>query len=164
VIIATMGVVAVGLALLLVARGCSSEPSASDGVSGSGAVTVGPGVVTLSGTAAGVLGPGTSSPINIGFDNPNGAPVTIDHLIISIRTVVAPNATADLPCTAADYYLQQSPETVKVLIAAGGKASLSSLGVSTASWPRVGMLNSPANQDGCKGALINLRFTATGQQ
>jgi hypothetical protein len=50
----------------------------------------------------------------------------------------------------------------RVLRLPAGTSDLAKLGVPAASWPRLTMLNRSVNQDGCKGAVVRLRFKARG--
>ncbi|UUL77431.1 hypothetical protein NG819_08200 [Pseudarthrobacter sp. Fe7] len=62
----------------------------------------------------------------------------------------------NLPCSAADFAVTQYSGPYPLAVPAGS-SSLSGLGVAQQAWPRVGMLDSSANQDGCKGATIQAR-------
>ncbi len=164
----------VGLAIFLGTRRCDCAPfgNPTDSVvvaapgsgAGSGTATVGGLVVTLGGRASGSLSPGTSSPIDMTFDNPNSSIVALDHIVVSIRSISSPQATAGLPCSAADYFVVQTVAPLRVVLPANSSSSLSSQGLPRSSWPRIGMINSRVDQAGCKLATVILLFSAGATQ
>jgi hypothetical protein len=61
-----------------------------------------------------------------------------------------------------DFTVDQTSSGLEITVAARATSALSNLGVSSAKQPHVGMLNRPANQDGCRGASLTLADTASG--
>ena len=118
--------------------------------------------IRLNATASTALRPGVRTPLNMSFTNQGHAAVTVDHVFVSISSVTAPRSTPTLGCTAADFYVEQIPSTFAVALGSLGTASLSALGTPTSGWPVIGMVESVANQDGCKGASVNLAYSAWG--
>lgn len=120
-------------------------------------------VFGLSGNVSGLLAPGTSRTLDVGFSNPDKS-IDVVNLTVAITGVVrtAKAMAANLPCTAEDYVVAQytgpSPVTVP-----SGSSSLSQLGVPPAQWPRIAMLDTPRLQDGCKGAVLQLAYSASAQ-
>ena len=81
---------------------------------------------------------------------------------VKITGVVAPNATAAHPCTAADYAVRQMPRRTLLRVPAKRTTGLAAMHIPMDAWPWLTMLNRPVNQDGCKGAHVSLRFKARG--
>ena len=77
---------------------------------------------------------------------------------IKVRSVIAPHATAALPCTRLDFEIKQMRK--RHLRVPVGHSDLTRLRVPLAKWPTLAMRNRPVNQDGCKGAQLVLRFRA----
>ncbi|WP_104089585.1 MULTISPECIES: hypothetical protein [unclassified Cryobacterium] len=113
-------------------------------------------------TVIGPLSPGILVPIDLEFDNPHHFNLDVIDLRVLIDGVDAPNADADHPCTAGDFEVSQTTLAAALTIPAHLTRALSELDLPRASWPRVGMRSSETNQDGCKGALITLNYSATG--
>lgn len=118
--------------------------------------------VSIGATASIALKPGLSAPLNMSFSNQGKAAVTVDNVVVSIGSILAPASTPTRGCTASDFYIVQSPSSFSVALSSFGKASLSALGTPTSKWPVIGMVESLANQDGCKGASVNLAYSAWG--
>ncbi|GAA2138226.1 hypothetical protein GCM10009825_24520 [Arthrobacter humicola] len=120
-------------------------------------------VFGLSGDVAGLLAPGTSRPLDLGFNNPDKS-IDVGNLTVSIAGVVrtAKAIAASLPCTAQDYAVVQFSGRYPLAVPAGS-SSLSQLGVPSAQWPRIAMLDAPRLQDGCKGAVLQLAYSGSGQ-
>ncbi|MDJ0376195.1 hypothetical protein [Cryobacterium sp. PH31-L1] len=113
-------------------------------------------------TIIGPLSPGVSVPIDLKFDNPHQFNLDVTDLRVLIDNVDAPNADADHPCTVVDFEVSQISLAVALTIPAHLTRALSELDLPRASWPQVGMRRSKNNQDGCKGALITLDYSAAG--
>jgi hypothetical protein len=113
---------------------------------------------SLSGNLAG-LAPGASLPLDLQISNPNTKPLSITNISVAITAV---NRTAEamnrnLPCGLADYTVTQYSGPYP-FTAPAGSSSLSGLGV-----PRIGMTDTRTNQDGCKGATLQLTYSGSGQ-
>ncbi|WP_285248485.1 hypothetical protein [Pseudarthrobacter sp. efr-133-R2A-89] len=119
---------------------------------------------TLSGNVPGTLSPGTSAALDLQINNPNNKSVSLSNLSVAIAGVTrSADATAkNLACTAADFALTQYSGPYP-LVAPTGSSSLSGLRLAQSAWPRVGMLDSSRNQDGCKGATLQLTYSGSGQ-
>lgn len=120
-------------------------------------------VFGLSGDVSGLLAPGTSRSMDLGFTNPDKG-IDVGNLTVSITGVVrtAKAIAANLPCTAQDYAVVQYSGTYPLTVPSGS-SSLSQLGVPSAQWPRIAMLDTPRLQDGCKGAVLQLAYSGSGQ-
>lgn len=132
---------------------------------GDGHGTAGPRVTvpfTINASALEALAPGIETPLDLEFDNPYAASMSIDTIVVTLSSVTAPRTDTDRPCGTDDFQVIQGLDQVSVTIPAGRSRRLSDLAVARDDWPRVGMVNRSTNQDGCKGATLNLDFVATG--
>ena len=120
--------------------------------------------VTIQGDARSPITVGALVPLNLALVNPNEFALTIDKLSVTVLEVEAPRADADHPCSAVDFEVRQLKGRVVLTLAADSDANLSEMEVPLGSWPAVGMLNRPVNQDGCKGAFLTLGYEARGMQ
>ncbi|UKA49796.1 hypothetical protein LFT48_20595 [Arthrobacter sp. FW305-123] len=118
----------------------------------------------VTGTVLGPLAPGISQPVDLKITNGNVKAIDVTNLSVAISQVVRTPAAiaANLPCTTADYKLTQYSGTYPLTVEPGSR-SLSGMGVSQASWPRITMLDTAQLQDGCKGATLRLTYSGTGQ-
>ena len=117
---------------------------------------------TIAGTTVDPISPGVMAPLNLEVTNPYDIPLLVSDLSVKVRKVSAPNADRDTPCVIGDYVVGQVSSQLVVTVAARATSSLNDLGVARSTWPRVGMVDRPVNQDGCKGASLTLDYAATG--
>jgi hypothetical protein len=119
---------------------------------------------TISGNLGTPLAPGAAVGLNLSFANPNTQSLALNSLSVSITGITRTPAaiTAGLPCMASDYrvtnYSGPYPLTVPV-----GPSSLQSLHIDSALWPKIAMLDTTLNQDGCKGATLQFAYSGAGQ-
>ncbi|MFF2318804.1 hypothetical protein ACFVTE_21370 [Arthrobacter sp. NPDC058097] len=127
-------------------------------------VAAGKRAFTISGSPVMPLAPGSSSPIDLQLNNPNNGTLAVTNLTVSIAGIARTTQaiTKNLPCTTADYELTQFSGSYP-FTAVSGTSSLSGNGILQAKWPRIKMLNTSINQDGCKGATILFAYSGTGQ-
>ncbi|MBT2532262.1 hypothetical protein J7E83_09010 [Arthrobacter sp. ISL-48] len=119
----------------------------------------------LSGNPSGLLAPGTSQVLDLRISNPNAKALSVTNLSVSIKGVT-PTAYAisnNLPCTVADYVVTQYSGPYPLSAPPGSNNSLSELGVAASGLPRIEMLDARTNQDGCKGATLQLVYSGSGQ-
>jgi hypothetical protein len=118
----------------------------------------------LSGNLPGTLSPGTSAGLDLQIGNATGKPLSVSNLSVAIAGVTrSPEAVArNLACTAADFAVTQysGPYPLAVPVTGG---LLSELKVPASAWPRVAMVDALNNQDGCKGATLQLTYSGSGQ-
>lgn len=117
---------------------------------------------TIDGDAAHAISPGIRAPLDLEFTNPQHLAMSVTALRVTVREVSAPNADVAHPCTVGDFSVDQASSRLVFSLASRSSSKLSSLGISPAKRPQVGMLNRSVNQDGCKGASLRLRYTAAG--
>ncbi|MFF2344717.1 hypothetical protein [Pseudarthrobacter sp. NPDC058119] len=118
----------------------------------------------ISGTLPGSLSPGTSAGLNLQISNPINKPLSLTNLSVAVAGVTrsAAAVASNLPCTPADFTVTQYSGPYPLAVPATG-GSLQGLNVAQTTWPRVGMLDTSANQDGCKGATLQLSYSGSGQ-
>ncbi|MEU4195001.1 hypothetical protein AB0E69_24085 [Kribbella sp. NPDC026611] len=119
----------------------------------------------ISGNLSGLLAPGVSRALELTLTNPNKKPISITNLTVTVRSVTrTPYAVAhNLPCAPADYQATQYTGTYPLTVPGETSASLNSLHVPQPVWPKVAMLDTASNQDGCKGATLTLAYAGSGQ-
>ena len=118
----------------------------------------------ISGNVPGTLSPGTSAGLNLQISNPINKPLSLTNLSVAVAglTRSAAAVAANLPCTPADFTVTQYSGPYPLTVPAAG-GSLQGLNVVQTAWPRVGMLDTSTNQDGCKGATLQLSYSGSGQ-
>ncbi|MBT8161145.1 MULTISPECIES: hypothetical protein [Arthrobacter] len=119
---------------------------------------------SISGSPAGVLAPGYGAPIDLQLANPGNSNLSITGLTVSIAgiTRTAQAVANNRPCNPTDYAIVQFSGSYP-FTAPLGNSSLSALRIPSSQWPQIQMLNSSANQDGCKGATLQLSYSGTAQ-
>lgn len=123
-----------------------------------------PDAFTISGNLPGVLTPGSEAPLDLSLTNLESADLSITDLAVRVAGVSAPRSDALHPCTPEDFSIVQFSGSPGFTLPASRTATLAELGFSPAEWPRVTMLDSVANQDGCKSASLRLGFTGTATE
>jgi hypothetical protein len=118
----------------------------------------------IAGNVEGPLQPGEAQPIDLQITNPNASPLVVNSLTASIGAISAPQATASLPCTLSDFSVQAFSGSLPLTVPASSTRTLAELGVPTAQWPQIAIIDLPTNQDGCRTASVTLAYagTATG--
>jgi hypothetical protein len=111
------------------------------------------------------LAPGISRPLDLGITNPNKKALAVTNLSVSIKSVTrtADAIARNLPCGTADYTVTQYSGPYPLTVQPGPTTLLSGLGIPSTKWPQVKMLDTPTNQDGCKGATLQLVYSGSGQ-
>jgi len=151
------------LRLLLIAALCASVV-AGVLVPGALASSAAEGLgITIGGNAPGLLYPDqAATPIDLSFGDSNDDSVTVSQLTVSVVSVTAPNATAQLPCTLANFAVTQFSGTEPFAVPSGS-STLQSLGFAQSTWPTLQIMETDQNQDGCEGATVHLVYGASGQ-
>jgi hypothetical protein len=119
----------------------------------------------ISGNLSGLLAPGTSLPLDLTLANANKKALSVTNLTVTVRSVTRTSAAIahNLPCAPADYAVTQYGGPYPLTVPASGSAALSSLGVASSARPKVAMLDTTTNQDGCKSATLTLAYSGSGQ-
>lgn len=107
--------------------------------------------------------PGSRIPVNLALSNRYVQPIAVTELRIHVDAVHAPQATASRPCTVGDFVVGPADAQLEVRIPASATRTLAELGLPPEDWPMVGMLDTPVNQDGCKGASLTLSYSGSGR-
>lgn len=118
----------------------------------------------LSGNVPGTLSPGTSAGLDLQINNPNSKALSLTNMSVAVAGVTrsADAVARNLTCSAADFTVTQYSGPYPLTVPAGA-SSLSGLRLAPSVWPRVGMLDTSTNQDGCKGATLQLTYSGSGQ-
>ena len=118
----------------------------------------------ISGNLGSALTPGATVPLNLSFTNPNTKSLALNSVSVSISSIARTPAAvaAGLPCTASDYSVTNYAGAYPLSVPAGA-SSLQSQGVPPALWPRIAMLDTAQNQDGCKGATLQFTYSGAGE-
>jgi hypothetical protein len=111
----------------------------------------------ISGKAKG-LQPGMPRPLDLTLTNGSPLKVSLTGLRVNATSVSAPRSTRQLPCTLADFAMQQFTGAYPLVLPASSTRTLSSLGVPTAKQPQVMLIDRRRNQDGCQGAKVTLTY------
>lgn len=120
------------------------------------------GAIGISGDAPGPLAPGLAQPLDVSLHNPYSFDVVVQSVAVEVAGVEAPNATAAHGCSPADFATAPLRAPGGVTLRTGTTATLDALGVPASQWPRVEMLDLPADQDGCQHALLQLGYSGSG--
>jgi hypothetical protein len=97
------------------------------------------------------------TPIDLVIRNRYRHALRLTSVAVSIKAVRAPRSTPELPCTTADFGVGGYRGSFK---APPGSSTLLHDGVPIARWPTLRMVDRPYNQDGCKGATVELSYHA----
>lgn len=119
---------------------------------------------SISGNLDPHLAPGATAPLNLTITNPTNKNLALASLSVAIAAINRTPAAvaAGLPCTAADYVVTNYSGPYP-LIAKVGSWTLEKLLIDEAQWPKIAMLDTTLNQDGCKGATLQFAYSGAGQ-
>jgi hypothetical protein len=135
-------------------------PGAPDG--SGGLHLAGPASVRIVGHASRPMRPGDRVPLNLTLSNNNDFAVIAAHLAVAVQTLSAPRATHSRACSVRDFIVGQASSDVTVTLAAHQSTTLRAEHIVPKAWPQLGMLDASTNQDGCKGASLQLHYSASG--
>jgi hypothetical protein len=145
---------AIGAVVLIAAAGAYAYWTGGGSGSGSAATgTTAAITVTQTTTPTGLYPGGPSAALAGKFNNTNAGPVYVNEVSATISSVTGPNIDADSPCDADDYELNGFPVQVDAQVPSGTAQGNWSGG-------SIELLNAATNQDGCKGATVNLAYTS----
>jgi LPXTG-motif cell wall-anchored protein len=111
----------------------------------------------IAGAPTGTLYPGATGVIDLLLTNPNDVSLRLQDLTVTLSSII-PAVGAVGPCTAADFVIDQLPSNAGLILPPHSNQTLTALGVTNADLPRLTMLDSAQNQDGCKSAVVNLHY------
>ncbi len=145
------------LACLLVSAASAYAYWTSGGTgSGSAATGTTTGItVNQTSTPTGLYPGGPAQPLSGNFTNTNSGPIQVASVNATIASVTKATGAPAGPCTATDFTLSGFPTTTIT------PAEIpSGTGVGSWSGGSIAMVNSASNQDGCKGATVNISYTS----
>jgi len=102
------------------------------------------------------LYPGASVPLDLTLTNPHAFAIQITQL-----TVTAETGTTRAGCRGSENFIVSQFAGAYPVRLTPGSTRLSELVPDRKLWPRVGMLDLPYNQDGCKDTGLTLRYDGT---
>jgi hypothetical protein len=146
----------VALTAALVVAGGAAFAWWTTGGSGTGSATTGDvsAVTVVQTSTITGLAPGLPAQTLSGtFNNPNSGPVYIGTVTVSISSVVKAVGAPAGACTSSDYALSNNPLTYNAEVLAND--------TSTWTGPAIAFNNTGSNQDGCKGATVNLAYAVS---
>ena len=88
--------------------------------------------------------------------NPNSQDLQVTPLNVAVA------GTNHAGCTAQDFAAVPYTGSYPLVVPGRSSRSLSALGIATAGWPRIAMVDRPVNQDACKNATITFTLTGSG--
>jgi hypothetical protein len=147
----------VALVTCLLIGGAVAYAYWTSGGTGSGTASTGNTVaitVNQTSTPSGLYPGGPAQALSGNFNNTNSGAIFVTSVNASISSVTGPNITGGTPCDASDYALSGFPIVIGRQVAAGS-------GVDSWTGGTVALVNKPAaNQNGCKGATVNIAYTS----
>jgi len=100
-------------------------------------------------TITGLFPGGPAQNLSGNFDNPNTSPIQVATVSATVTST-----SAGASCGPGNYVITGSPKTVNASVPAG-------TGVGAWSGMTIAMLETGINQDACKGATVNIAYTAS---
>jgi hypothetical protein len=128
------------------------------GGDGRGTTTVALPAYQISGDVGAPLWPGVPRAIDLTITNAASLPLSVTGLAVQIANVTSPRAMPALPCSAADFAVQQYSGPYPLVIPASSTRSLKDLRIPAAAWPQVAIIDLPTDQDGCQGASLTFAY------
>ena len=150
------GTKVVALAAALVLAGGAAFAWWTAGGSGTGSASTGSvsALTVVQTSSITGLAPGLPAQTLSGtFQNPNSGPVHVTSVSVSVASVVKAVGAPAGTCDATDYVITGSPLAINAEVLADDS--------STWSGPQIAFVNKATNQDGCKGATVNLAYSAS---
>lgn len=111
----------------------------------------------ITGSADQALTPGgPSGAVNLAISNPFDGTMTVTGLGVTIT------GTDVATCDVSSYAVTAYAGPASLTIPAHSTRTLADLGIPRSQWPQISMANLPTSQDSCKGAVVQLHFSAHG--
>lgn len=117
---------------------------------------------TISGDLREALEPGASAALELTLRNPGDRAIVVTGLGVAVGSITAPAGARDA-CTTADFSVRQFVGSVQLALPPRSTRTLGELGLDSARWPSITMLNRPVDQEGCKGVTLRLVYTGTAR-
>lgn len=111
---------------------------------------------TISSLSLTPVAPGAGSPVDLVIANPNNQPIRVTNLGVTVQ------GTSSTQCSPAQFSIRQYAGSYPLTLPANSAGvRLTSLGVPAGALPMLAMLDSPSNQDACKGVTVTLAYTGS---
>lgn len=120
---------------------------------------------TISGNLIGpsnLLAPGKKLPLDLVLNNPNKKSLSVTNLSVTVLGITQASGNGQ-PCLKGDYVVTQYSGPYPLVVPGSSSTTLSALAVPSTQWPQITFRNTSINQDGCKGATLNLSYSGSGQ-
>jgi hypothetical protein len=112
----------------------------------------------IGGDLSTLLYPGHGAPLDLVLKNPNRFDLRIVALSVQVGA-----STTNADCAGGNYAVAQYRGSYPLRLRPGS-TRLSALVSSSSLWPRVSMLDLPADQDACRGAVASLHYSGAATQ
>lgn len=109
--------------------------------------------VAQDGTISGLYPGGDPVDVNVIVSNPTNAAIGFSDVTITVTGTEKPAGTPNPGCTPADFKITDTPYAGEVVAAGGATAVIAP--------KQIQMLETGANQDPCKGAVVKLSLSAS---
>lgn len=119
--------------------------------------------LAIGGGLANPLSPGTSQRLNLRLTNPYRFDLLVTKLTVRVA-IDADHASAGCSATSDFAVRAIARKAYPIRVRAGRAATLRALGVRAARLPVVAMLNLPTDQNACRGARLQLRYSGTARR
>ena len=124
---------------------------------------------TISGNLSGLLAPGRTLSLELSLNNPNKKLLSVTNLSVALQSVSRTQFAMDnhQACGLDDYAVIQYSGPYPLVVPGASTWTLTALGVASGR-PQIRFINKPgpnpsSNQDGCKGATLQLSYSGSGQ-
>ncbi len=109
--------------------------------------------ISASGDLVAPLAPGVTVPVDVRLTNSASTAVAVTALTVDAVATDSAGCPANENFTTAAY-----SDDEPIVVPADSTVFLSELGIDRVRWPTVTMLDTDFNQDGCRGARLDLRY------
>ena len=127
-----------------------------------------PGSFTISGGLSSplTLGIGGTQPLDLSITNPNSTPLTLNNIVVTLISITQSPAgqaagTCNQDTNFPNFKITNLASSYSVTVQPGSASKLSGLGNGT--MPTITWLDQNWAQNGCLGATLNFKYSATGQ-
>jgi len=117
---------------------------------------------TISGNLSDLLAPGAELPLELSLTNPNKKSISVTNLSVTLKSV-APASDAVGSCTLSDYAVVQYIGPYPLVVPGSSTKTLTQLYIDDRQKPQIKFLDTSLNQDGCKGATLQLSYSGSAQ-
>ncbi|HEX4057503.1 MAG TPA: hypothetical protein VHX87_04195 [Galbitalea sp.] len=120
-------------------------------------------VFSVRGDLASRLEPGVAVPLDLVISNEHSYPVRVRSMVVTVTAVDNGSSDPRHQCAVTNFSVTQAVGLTPVMLKPHSRVTLADLGVTTAHWPKVKMLQvSKRAQAECKNARLTLQYSAPG--